>query len=415
MKNLHRHLLPALVVLGLGYPAARLFMYLDQPLRLACAAILLLLIGFLLVRINYFIQRRDVEERAVDAGLLRKKDSLGGALPKWPLPGYAAMLASAVVIAFGYAYAWQSSLMIAAGLAIYWWSDRAITLVSTQFLGERLEAASSPAAAAVGQSGRGARTAGAPDIQPASAVPPPDSSSPGTTEARAPASAQAINDALKRAIEEKKKEDPLIGAKLGARELNQRLIKAMKNEHGVHTESLLSTLGALAGYACQVSLRSEALSRGESANAPFTVVQASNGRRYFFGDPLNQRLAEGRYSVWNIATSTLRKEGLQALPELEPIFKHVTGSVGSEHFGIPRFPDGHNASDLPLNYVKDLWPVVLPVMKQYTPKPAEWPILFGFALQEVLRMSRDVLAPELALLVIMESAIPMSKVDLQTA
>lgn len=223
------------------------------------------------------------------------------------------------------------------------------------------------------------------------------------------------NAALMRALEEKRKSDPLAGAKLGARELVQRLLQGMGNERGVHAESLLCTLGALAGDACQVSLRSEALSRGDSANAAFHVVLDAQGRRYFFGDALNQRLIEGHHSVWNVATSGLRKAGLQALPDLTPVFSHVAASVGTPAFGISRWLQGHQAGEPPIRYVKTLWPTVMPLLRQFTPAPAEWPLLFGFALQEALRLSREVLPPELALQIVMESAVPMSKVDLQTA
>ncbi len=59
---------------------------------------------------------------------------------------------------------------------------------------------------------------------------------------------------LKR-VEEMSGEDPLIGAKIGGKELAQRMIAAMKTERGVHIESILGALGSIAGYACQASVR----------------------------------------------------------------------------------------------------------------------------------------------------------------
>ena len=55
---------------------------------------------------------------------------------------------------------------------------------------------------------------------------------------------------LMRAIDEKRKSDPLIGAKLGAKEVFQRIVNGMKKSDpkGVHYESLLCILGSLAGY-----------------------------------------------------------------------------------------------------------------------------------------------------------------------
>lgn len=222
-------------------------------------------------------------------------------------------------------------------------------------------------------------------------------------------------EALMRAIEEKRKTDPLIGAKLGSKEVNQRLINAMKNEKGVHVESLLCALGALAGYSCQANLRAQALAKGLPETAAFTVVDTVDGKKYFFGDPLNQALAESQYSVWSLAAGAARHNGCSSLPDISEIFGHVSETVGGAEFGIPRIPEGHQPGDTPINYVKALWPKLLPTIKQFCQKPSEWPILLGLAVQEILDMSKGVISPDLALKIVMESAIPMSKVDLATA
>lgn len=223
------------------------------------------------------------------------------------------------------------------------------------------------------------------------------------------------NAALMNAIKEKRKTDPLIGAKLGSKEVNQRLLDAMKNETGVHVESLLCALGALAGYSCQANLRAQALEKGVPETAVFTVVDTADGKKYFFGDPLNKVLAESQYSVWSLAAGAAQQNGCSSLPDIAEIFGHVSKTVGGVEFGIPRIPDGHRPGDTPINYVKALWPKLLPTMKQFCQKPSEWPILFGLAVQETLDMSKGVIAPDLALKIIMESAIPMSKVDLASA
>jgi hypothetical protein len=50
------------------------------------------------------------------------------------------------------------------------------------------------------------------------------------------------------------------------------------------------------------------------------------------------------------------------------------------------------------------------IVKQFCPAP-EWPILFGLAIQHAIIDSKNIVAPLLALSIVMESAIPMSKVD----
>ncbi len=221
--------------------------------------------------------------------------------------------------------------------------------------------------------------------------------------------------ALMKTIEEMRTTDPLVGAKLGAKEVNQRLIDAMKNAKGVHVETLFCALGALAGYACQASLRAQALEKGLSETAVFIVMGTPNGKKYFYGEQLNQMLAESKYSVWSLAAGAAQHNGCSSLPDISEIFNHTTQTVGDVEFGIPRIPDGHQPGDKPINYVKVLWPNLLPIIKQFCHKPAEWPILLGLAVQEIMDMSKGVIAPDLAIKIVMESAIPMSKIDLATA
>lgn len=219
---------------------------------------------------------------------------------------------------------------------------------------------------------------------------------------------------LLRAIDEKRKDDPLIGAKIGAKEVNQRLINAMKNEKGIHIESLLCALGSLAGYACQANIRAQALEQGLPETANLVVVETKSGAKYYFGDHLNAPLAESQHSIWSLSAGAAQHCGASTLPDISEIFKYTTETVGDSKFGEPRIPENHRPGDQPINYVKVLWPALLPVLKQFCKKPAEWPILFGLAIQDTLDMSKSIISPETALKIVMECAIPMSKIDLAT-
>jgi hypothetical protein len=59
-----------------------------------------------------------------------------------------------------------------------------------------------------------------------------------------------------------------------------------------------------------------------------------------------------------------------------------------------------------------LWPALFPVATMFCKQPTEWPILFGVAIQEALDAGKEALPPDIAFKIVMESAIPMSKVDL---
>ncbi|MES2319377.1 MAG: hypothetical protein V4631_18005 [Pseudomonadota bacterium] len=233
---------------------------------------------------------------------------------------------------------------------------------------------------------------------------------------RPPAAAQEApadpaSAALLRAIEERRKIDPLVGAKMGGKEIFARLLRGLQNERGVHVETLLCAAGALAGYACQAGLRSAAGAQGYSEKDVFTIVEAG-GKKFYFGDHLNKPLCESQYSVWSLAAGAAQSNGCKELPDLHEIFKHVAASVGEPTFGIPRIPEGHQPGEKPVFFVKLMWPIFEPIVKEFCPDPFEWPIMFGSAIAQVLDFSKTVIAPDLALRIVMESAVPMSKVDL---
>lgn len=230
--------------------------------------------------------------------------------------------------------------------------------------------------------------------------------------ASAQPSRNPAEDALLRQIAERRDTDPLIGAKIGSKEVFQRLLGRMKTDRGVHVESLLVALGALAGYACQASLRAQAASRGLPENAVFVSVETKDGKRFFFGDQLNRPLAESKYSVWGLAAAGAQHAGCSALPDVTEIFKHVSQTVGTAGFGKPRIAPNHAPHDLPLNYVRSLWPALLPTIQKFCPNPEDWPVLLGLSVQEAIDAGRKVVDPCTALRLVMESAIPMSKVNL---
>src|SRR5450830_333049 len=135
-------------------------------------------------------------------------------------------------------------------------------------------------------------------------------------------------------IAEQSKADPLIGAKLGSRKVTQRLIAGLKTERGVHVDSMLCVLGALAGYACQAAVRAQAAAQGLAEEALFTTVQTADVKKLFFGDPVNKPLAEDRYSVWGIAAGGAQEAGCETFPDLNHIFQHVAQDAGSDAFGV---------------------------------------------------------------------------------
>lgn len=219
-------------------------------------------------------------------------------------------------------------------------------------------------------------------------------------------------ESILQAIAEKRHEDPLIGAKIGSKEIYHRIVRGMRDEKGVHIETLLCILGTLAGYSCQASVIEEFINeKGLSMNQVFNIVECVDGSHYFFGDILNKPLVESQFSIWSLAAGVVKSLGVTELIDINDIFQYVSHSVGTNDFGIPRIPDDHKPGDLPRNYLKYLWPNLFQLVKQFCPAPEEWPILFGLAIQNAIIDGKNAIAPLLALSIVMESAVPMSKID----
>ena len=226
------------------------------------------------------------------------------------------------------------------------------------------------------------------------------------------ASAKVELEAAPSSLEASSSQDPLFGVKKGGKEIASKLFAAMSTEKGIHLESLLSALGALAGYACQVSVREVfVVQQGRPEKEVFIVVNSKqNGATYHFGDLLNKPLAESRYSIWSLASGATQKLGLQQLIDLHDIFKYATDTLGSPQFGVPRVAVEHQAKETPMNYVSFLWPKLFPLAQSFCKNPTDWPVVFGVAIQEILFASKGLIDPQLALSIVMESAVPMSKI-----
>jgi hypothetical protein len=218
--------------------------------------------------------------------------------------------------------------------------------------------------------------------------------------------------ALLDAIRSRRAEDPLVGARVGAAEIRERLVDGLRTANGVHAESLLAVIGALAGQAAQASLRARAVAEGRSPSAPFQTVRTGDGRSFVIGEELARALAEDRLSPWSLVAGEAQHAGCRDLPDLGELFAHGIRSLGSERFGVPEVPDRHQPLPGALSCLPELWPRLFPLARLFCPDPAQWPVLFGLAAQQVLAMAAEVIDPCIALRIVMDTAIANAKVVL---
>lgn len=220
--------------------------------------------------------------------------------------------------------------------------------------------------------------------------------------------------ALSHAIRERRKKDPLVGAKLGGKEVAHQLQAMVKRDGRIHIETLLACVGALGGFACHMAIRESVVDGGELAEKEaFVIADGTDGKRYFFGDLVNKPLAEDRLSLWTLVGGMAQQLDSGNVPDVQAIFRHVASSVGDEAFGAPNLPAEHMPAAAPIELLRALWPRLLPIVDKFCESPVERPLLFGFCGQEVLQLGKEVIAPGMAARVIMECAVPMSKISPQ--
>jgi hypothetical protein len=226
---------------------------------------------------------------------------------------------------------------------------------------------------------------------------------------------QPIDDALLRQLVELRRTDPMAGLKLGSKELSQRILKAVQQGQKVHYSSALCAMGAVAGYACQASVRALAVAKGLHETAFLIILQAKGTKEpYYFGDKLDKPFTDDKYSLWGIVAAGVQNAGGDTSLDLKEIFHHTKTSIGKDDFGIPRLVEGYMPQQLPIDYVKTLWPGLKPLVATFCPNPEQWPMLIGLCIQEFILKNQDTIDPHLALRIVMESAIPMSRVHLAT-
>jgi hypothetical protein len=191
------------------------------------------------------------------------------------------------------------------------------------------------------------------------------------------------------------------------------LMRELKDQRGIHCETLLTVIGALAGYAAQQALWEGMVKPGKLAIAQaFKVVETSSGATYFFGDTLDSLLVSmepKHVSVWKIVAGSALTAGGDHLPNPADLLRHCAATAGTSAFGLPRLPDDHLPSILPRAAVERFWPGARLLLS--LADPLQWPLLMAHAAQKLMLAMKGSIAPDLAVKIVMEAAVPMSRVD----
>jgi hypothetical protein len=207
------------------------------------------------------------------------------------------------------------------------------------------------------------------------------------------------------------------------------LMNSLKTARGIHTETLLTVIGALAGFAAQNAALNVIASRSPSAAAPrsLAVVTTKSGEKFLYGEAINVFLFPESGSVLPlgalIAGAAVRA-GVKEddLPNSGEIASHVASVVGSAEFGKLCVRPGLEPQLQPLAALLRFWPTTRDVLARPPVKrlfrrqesllqESHWPIVLGLIASQYIAMTKQVLNPAIGAALVMESAVITSKID----
>jgi hypothetical protein len=227
--------------------------------------------------------------------------------------------------------------------------------------------------------------------------------------------------------------------------LRDSMLKWLTTERGVHAETLLVSIGAIAGFAAQHAVLERIKTRdipGADTSMPEPAYKtwlgerglilratAKSGETYYFGDLINGYLVTQTTTVNHPLFGILGGAALEAgvkpaeLPDVIPMFAHASKTVGTPDYGILNPLKPLNPHYTPRQALDRFWPRVKFIFertdgqgivgpaKGRNVRPDYWPLVTALVARQFLTMAKDTVDPRAGLALIMEAAIVMSKVD----
>lgn len=207
--------------------------------------------------------------------------------------------------------------------------------------------------------------------------------------------------------------------------IRENLMAFLKNERGIHAETLMVAVGALAGHAALHA--AFAVASAQPAKASLVTLGTSDGSTFYAGDTLNAFLVPENpeiASLWGMIAATAAAAGVpQAeVPGYTDIFQRAVRTIGTPDFGKVNAPAEHTPGGTPRQLLDAFWPAIRKLLTWSNPtladgrslSPRYWPFVFGIVAQQYIDMTKGMLDPRLSVRLIMEAAVPMSKVDPKT-
>lgn len=206
--------------------------------------------------------------------------------------------------------------------------------------------------------------------------------------------------------------------------LVQNLQRILTTNGRLHAETYVAATGAIAGFAAQCTLFERFEPRmGENIN----VVTTTAGHNYWFGDVLNfmlvpQSQTDAGTRVWSIAAGAAVSSGLPMgkVPDVGSMFSYVASSLGGPNEGLPSTAPSHLPQLAGLELLRTVWPLALTCFSGKFPGAQRefgtaslkwWSAIAARACGRPIQEVKGVLPPDVALTILMQTAIYCSKLD----
>lgn len=197
-------------------------------------------------------------------------------------------------------------------------------------------------------------------------------------------------------------------------QVKELLFAELADERGVNIETVLTALGGIAGFSCQMMLREAYVDSGKVAeDKVFAIFDGADGEKYFSGNNINEGLLEaqpGNLSVWSLVAGAPHSVGAP-VPDVVAMVKTMAESYGAPAFWIPNVPQGHMPKVMPKELLNRYWNVVRNIQMVNVGAISTMPFAMAQLAQRVILESKAVIDPTIGAVITMEAALRMSRID----
>ncbi|WP_095589148.1 hypothetical protein [Actibacterium ureilyticum] len=199
-----------------------------------------------------------------------------------------------------------------------------------------------------------------------------------------------------------------------AREVIDFTMIRLKDDRGVHLETALAMIGALAGHLCAeigVQARRALGDRFDPRDLEtFCEVQGKSRERYVLGNLVDRWMFQEGRGFWPCLAAFADQHG-GAMPDQEALRKHVVETFYKPEFGIPRLPDRHQPAVPPVTLLQKLGGEYVPRLTLYLDTLTDAVTALAFAAQTLMTdaLAAKVMPLDIMLRILAESAVPMAR------